>query len=281
MMLRGERDLGSAAPVLVLAATVLLAAIACGSARAQIATPLPKDLEGVGITEHLNDRIPLDLTFADEDSQAVQLASFFKSGRPVILAFVYFECPMLCTFVLNGLVTSMQKIGWVPGKEFEVVSVSFNPADTPSLAKAKKENYIESFGNPEAARGWHFLTGSPEEIRALTQAVGFGYRWDDKQKQFVHAAAIYVLTPDGRLSRYLYGIDFDPPTLRLSLLEAAGGKIGSPLNQVIMYCYHYNPKSGSYSLAAFRIMQIAAGLTAIVLGAVLSALWIRGRRVRG
>ena len=281
MMPRGERGLGSATPVLVLAATVLLAAIACGSARAQVATPLPKDLEGVGITEHLNDRIPLDLTFADEDSQAVQLASFFKSGRPVILAFVYFECPMLCTFVLNGLVTSMQKIGWVPGKEFEVVSVSFNPADTPSLAKAKKENYIESFGNPAAGRGWHFLTGSPEEIRALTQAVGFGYRWDDKQKQFVHAAAIYVLTPDGRLSRYLYGIDFDPPTLRLSLLEAAGGKIGSPLNQVIMYCYHYNPKSGSYSLAAFRIMQIAAGLTAIVLGAVLSALWIRGRRVRG
>jgi protein SCO1 len=262
------------------ALALLISILATAVAGAQSSTPMPKELEGVGITEHLDAHLPLDTTFFNEDSQAVHLGDYFKAGRPVIVTLVYFECPMLCTLVLNGLVDAMGKVDWVPGKEFDIVTVSFNPAETPSLARLKKESYLDAYGHDEAAKGWHFLTGSQESIHALTSTIGFGYRWDEEHKQFIHAAAIYVATPDGRLSRYLYGINFDPNTLRMSLLEAAGGKIGSPLNQIIMYCYHFDPKAGSYSLAAMRLMRIGGGLTAVVLGLVLSALWVRGRRVR-
>lgn len=249
-------------------------------AEAQVTTPLPKELEGVDITEHPGGRIALDTTFFDEDSQMVKIGDYFKAGRPVVLTLNYFECPMLCTLILNGLVTAMQGMDWTPGKEFEVVTVSFNPAEGPTLASRKKATYMESYGHPGTEQGWRFLTGSQESIHAITGAVGFHYRWNAETRQFMHQAAIFVLTPDGRLSRYLYGVAFDPGTVRMSLLEAAGGKIGSPLNQVVMYCYEYDPKTGSYSLAALRVMQIGVGLSALALAGVLSALWIRGRRGR-
>jgi len=267
--------------ILLLAAQTL--APAPPDARAQapgVAAPLPQDLEGVGITEHPDAPIPLDLAFMNEDSQSVRLGDFFGRGRPVLLTLVYYECPMLCTFVLNGVVGSVQRMRWEPGREFEIVTVSFNPAEGPALARAKKESYIDSYGRPEAAGGWHFLTGREPEIRALTQAVGFEYRYDEKQKQFIHTAAIMVATPDGRLSRYLYGVDYDPTTLRLSLLEAADGRIGSPLNRVVLYCYHYDPAAGGYSLVAFRVAQIGAGTAAVALGLLIGSLWLRGRRQR-
>jgi protein SCO1 len=243
--------------------------------------PLPKELEGVGIVEHLDGSIPLDLKFTDETGREVTLRDYFNKDRPVVLTLVYYSCPMLCTLVLNGMVDAMKQIDMTPGQEFEIVTVSFDPTETATLAKFKKQNYLNEYGRPEAAAGWHFLVGGQEEIRALTSAVGFGYRWNEESKQFVHQAAIYVLTPDGRLSRYLYGVMFEPRTLKLSLLEAGKGKIGSTLDQIVLYCFHYDATSGKYAPAAVKIMQAGGLLTVVILGSVLSALWMRDRRRRG
>ncbi len=274
------RDRGMRRIHLVLLVAIVGLVAGTAAARAQAPSALPRALEGVDIVEHLGGRIPLDGSFFDEDSQTVRLGDYFHAGRPVVLTLNYYECPMLCTLILNGLVATMQKMDWTPGKQYEIVTVSFNPAEGPTLASAKKESYIESYGHDDAAKSWHFLTGRQESIHALTEAVGFHYRWDEEHKQFLHQAAIFVVTPDGRLSRYLYGVNFDPSTLKMSLLEAAGGKIGSPLNQIIMYCYQYDPKSGGYSLVALRVMQIGAGLFGLALAGFLSALWIRGRRAQ-
>jgi protein SCO1/2 len=169
---------------------------------------------------------------------------------------------------------------WTPGRQFEVVTVSFDPTETPTLAKLKKQNYLAAYGRPEAGPGWHFLVGSPESVHALTEAVGFHYRWDDATEQFAHQAAIYVLTPDGTLSRYLYGVMFEPRTLRLSLVEAAAGGIGSPLDQIILYCFHYDADLGRYSLVALNLVRAGAIVSILVLGSFLSALWIRESRRR-
>lgn len=263
---------------------LLLLVLACGivaAAEAQRTEPLPQELEGVGITEHLNTTIPLDLEFVDDTGRTVRLADYFDGERPVILSLVYFSCPMLCTLVLNGLTEAMQGISWIPGKEFEIITVSFNPAETHTLAQLKKQNYINEYGRPEAAAGWHFLTGSEANIQTLTKAVGFGYRWDEEQQQFAHAAALFVLTPDGKLSRYLYGIQFEPRPVRFALMEASKGKIGSTIDQVIFYCYHYDADAGTYTLAARRVMRLGGLLTVVILGGWLSASWIRGSRRRG
>jgi protein SCO1/2 len=263
-----------------LAFVVSLALAAPGAARAQRTEPLPEQLEGVGITEHRDAKIPLDLAFSDEDGRAVRLRDYFHEDRPVVLTLVYYSCPMLCTLVLNGLTDAMRDLSWEPGAEYEVVTVSFDPRETSTLARLKKQNYLSMYGRAGAGAGWHFLTGREEEIHALTEAVGFGYRWDEEQQQFAHQAAIFVLTPDGRISRYLYGVLFEPLTLKLTLLEASKGKIGSPLDQIVLYCYHYDPKSGSYAPAAMRFMRLGGVLTMVLVGAWLSSVWLRSARRR-
>lgn len=259
---------------------VLINCVSFVDSAGQRMEPLPDELEGVGIVEHLGDPIPLDLQFQDDQGRTIHLGDYFSGERPVLFALVYYSCPMLCTLVLNGMVDALREVSLVPGKDFEIVTVSFDPTDTPALAKLKKQNYIESLGRPEAAQGWHFLVGRSEEINTLCESIGFSYRWSEESKQFIHQAAIYVVTPDGMLSRYLYGVMFDPKTVRLSLLEAGGGGIGSPLDQIVLYCFHYNPAAGTYSLAATNLVRAGGLLTVILLGSLIGTLWFRSRRAR-
>lgn len=230
----------------------------------------------VGIEQKLNSQIPLDLEFSDETGKTVQLSTYFGK-RPVILALVYYECPMLCTLSLNGLMETMKAMAFVPGNQYQVLAVSFNPTETPGLAASKKATYLTALNRPGGEEGWRFLTGSQQSITKLTQAVGFRYRWDAANSQFVHATGIIVLTPDGKISRYIYGIDFPERDLRLALVEASSKKIGSRTDQVLLYCYHYDPVSGRYSLAINRILQVAAVGTVICLGLLV---WMMLRRER-
>jgi protein SCO1/2 len=265
---------------LALLAALMLAAIPCGAAFAQAPTADADidELEGVGITEHLNDQVPLDLTFVDEHGETVKLSKYFSGKRPVILTLNYYNCPMLCTLQINGMVEALKEINLDPGNQYEIVTVSVNPAETPELAKAKKENYLEMFERPSAAKGWHFLTGEQENITKLADAVGFGYKKNEQTGEFMHVAALMICTPKGKLSRYIYGVQMEPNTMRLSLLEAAEGKFGSTIDRIILYCYQYNPEEGSYALAAMNVMRAGGVLTALILGSVLAGFWLRERR---
>jgi protein SCO1/2 len=265
---------------LAFAAALLVFVGAEGAGAVERSESLPQQLEGVGVTEHRDAPVPLRLPFKNERGSDVTLADYFNGNRPVILTLNYYRCPMLCTLILNGLVGAVREVGWTPGREFEIVTVSFDPNETASLANAKKESYVGALGRPEAAKGWHFLTGRQSEIDALTRAVGFEYRYDADSNQFAHAAVLVLCTPEGRISRYLYGVQFEPRTLRLSLVEASEGRIGSPLDQVILYCYHYDPESRAYAPAAVRIMRAGGLLTILVLGSVLLVLWLRDVRRR-
>ncbi|MCS6953360.1 MAG: SCO family protein [Bryobacterales bacterium] len=240
-------------------------------------TALPPPLREVGIDQRLNARLPLELTFRDESGAAVALKTYFNR-RPVILSLVYYECPMLCTMVLNGLLKTLRTINLDVGRDFEVLTVSFDPNETHELAAAKKQSYIERYGRPTGAAGWHFLTGDAEAIRQLTQAVGFRYKYDPAANQFAHASAIMVLTPDGRLARYLYGIEYPPRDLRLALVEASAGKIGTPVDQVLLYCFHYDPATGKYSLLVMNVLRAAGIATVLALGVFLLAMFRRDRR---
>jgi protein SCO1/2 len=224
----------------------------------------PKMLQDIGIVQNLNAQIPLELTFKDEAGQAVRLGQFFQN-KPVILALVYYQCPMLCNMTLNGLVRSLQKIQLSAGDDFQLVAVSINPRETSQIAMAKKESYLEKYRRPHAMNGWHFLTGKEENIKALADAAGFHYAYDPLAKQYAHAAGIMVATPEGRLSRYYYGIEFPSRDLRLGLVEASHNKIGSPVDQVLLYCYHYDPVTGTYGLMITRLLQVLGSATAIAL----------------
>ncbi|HVN81644.1 MAG TPA: SCO family protein [Terriglobia bacterium] len=215
----------------------------------------------------MGEQIPLDLEFRNEDGQPVRLGTFLGK-RPVVLSLVYFQCPMLCTQVLNGLASSLVVLSFDVGKQFDVVTVSFDPADTPELAAAKKENYLRRYRRPGAAQGWHFLTGDESSIKTLTQAVGFHYAFDSKSKQFAHPSGIMILTPQGRIARYFYGIEYAPRDLRLGLVEASEYRIGSPADQILLFCYHYDPSAGKYSVVVLRILKLAAALTLLVLTAL-------------
>ncbi|MCX7016653.1 MAG: SCO family protein [Candidatus Sumerlaeota bacterium] len=239
------------------------------------ADALPLELQGVGVEEHLDGQLPLGLEFKDELNKTVKLGDYFRSGRPVLLTFNYYECPMLCTLQLNGLVDALRQMDWVPGREFEFVTISFNPAETPTLAKLKKQSYIKEYGKAEAAAGWHFLTGTPASIDAATEAAGFHYKWNEARREFAHVAAGMVCTPAGRLARYLYGVQYDPKTLRLSLVEAAEGKIGSPVDKVILYCFHFDPAKGRYGPAVMNLMRVGGGLTVLAVAIPLVVLWRR------
>jgi protein SCO1/2 len=235
---------------------------------------LPKALSDVGLEQRLDQQLPLDLVFRDESGQEVKLGQYFGQ-KPVILALVYYDCPMLCTQILNGMVTSFRVLPFQVGKEFDVVTVSFDPRETSALAATKKKvyvNYLPEKMRAGATNGWHFLTGDQANISKLTDAVGFRYRYDEATKQFAHASGIMVATPHGKLSRYFYGIEYAPRDLRLGLIESSANKIGSPADQLLLYCYHYDPATGKYGAAVMKIMRIAGVITVLAIVVMLFAL---------
>lgn len=229
---------------------------------------VPFQLEDVGIDQRLNEKIPLELRFKDETGQMVQLDQFFGT-KPVILTLVYYECPMLCNLVLNGMATALKPLDFTPGREFDILTISIDQRETPSLAAAKKQEYLQSYGRPTAETGWHFLTGERQEIRKLADAAGFRFKYDSEADQFAHAAAIMILTPEGRLARYLYGVEYAPRDLRLGLVEASQNRIGSPVDQVLLFCYRYDSLTGQYSLAIMKLVRAAGLLTVVGLGLLL------------
>jgi len=261
---------------------VIVAAFMCpwGAAEAQLADQVPAALEEVGITEHLDAKLPLDLEFLDENGRQVTLRDYFDGDRPVILTLNYYKCPMLCGLMLNGVVDGLEAMDWSPGDEFEIVTVSINPLETPELATAKKQNYLKRLDRPSVAEGWHFLTGRELEIKRLAETVGFGYSYDPETQEYAHAAAIMVCTPDGRVARYLYGIEYPAKRLKFALLEAAEGTVGSTLDHLILYCYHYDPTNRRYSPVAMNIMRVGGGATALILGIALGFFWIHEWRRR-
>lgn len=229
---------------------------------------LPRALNDVKIEQKLNEQLPLDLTFRNEQGETVRLGSYFGK-KPVVLSLVYYQCPMLCNQVLNGMVTSFKVLNFKPGEEFEVVTVSFDPLETADVARAKKTSYVNYLPEAKrgpAANGWHFLTGDQENIRRLTDAIGFHYYFDAATDQFAHGSAIYVATPQGRLSHYFYGIDYSPKDLRLSLVEASANKIGSSVDQLLLYCYHYDPATGKYGAVIMNMVRLAGVATLIAIG---------------
>ncbi len=232
----------------------------------------PPYLQNVGIEQHLDGQVPADLTFVDESARTVKLGDYFGK-KPLVLNLVYYNCTMLCGEVLAGLTGSMKMVKFDIGNEFDVVTVSFNPQETPAIAAAKKQDYLKRYGRPGAASGWHFLTGSAESINALTKAVGFQYQYDPKINQYAHATAILVLTPQGRISRYFYGVDYPPKDLRMGLVEASQGKIGNTVDELLLYCYHYDPATGKYGAVVSNILRLGAGLTILLLGGLLLILF--------
>jgi protein SCO1/2 len=241
------------------------------------AAQLPPSLQGVGFDQRLDAQVPLDLEFRDETGQAVKLGDYF-GDKPVILVLAYYRCPMLCTQVLNGLVRAMLDMPLDAGKDFNVVTVSFDPRETPELAAAKKKTYLERYGRPGAESGWHFLTGEQAAIDRLTTAVGFRYRYDAKNDQFAHASGIMVLTPGGRLSRYFYDISFSPRDVRLGLVEASQGKIGSAVDKVLLFCFHYDPNEGKYGAVVMNFIRAGGVVTILSIGSLFAVLWRQDRR---
>ena len=242
-------------------AAAMVALLAAAPAPADVPV-VPDALRGIGIDQRLGESVPLDLTFRDEAGEMVRLGSYF-GARPVVLALVYYECPMLCTLVLNGLVSSLKALSFDAGREFDVVAVSFDPDETPELAAAKKETYLDSYRRPNAAEGFHFLTGDEESIRRLAAAVGFRYRYDPASDEFAHAAGITVLTPSGVIARYFYGVEYAPRDLRLGLIEAADEKIGSHVDQLMLFCFRYDPATGRYSAAVLNLVRLGGILTVL------------------
>ncbi len=234
-------------------------------------------LKQVGIDQRLNNQVPLDLTFRDETGREVKLGEYFKPGKPVLLTLVYYECPMLCNQVLNGVVGTLDAVTFTPGKEFEVVTVSFDPREGPELAAKKKDTYLKRYRREGAENGWHFLTGDKDSIDKLADSVGFRYVWDEQSKQFAHASAIMVVTPEGKLSHYFYGIEYSPKDLRLALVEASKGEIGSPVDALILYCYHYDPATGRFA-PVMAVLRAAGVLTVLGLAALIYYLTRRARR---
>ena len=235
----------------------------------------PSILDQVGLDQHLNQQVPLNLAFNDEDGKAVQLQQYFGS-KPVILIMVYYQCPMLCTQVLNGFTGAMNGIvRFNIGREFNVVTVSIDPRDTAQDAAAAKKSYLKRYRRAGADQGWHFLTGKKDQIDALAQAVGFRYAWDPQIKQYAHASGIMILTPDGRVAQYYYGIEYAPRDIQLGLIEASKGKIGNVVDQVLLYCYHYDPRQGKYGAAVFNVLRLSALATVLMLGGFMVIMFRR------
>jgi protein SCO1/2 len=238
---------------------------------------LPRALEGVGFDQKLDAQLPLGLAFRDESGREARLGEYFGE-RPVVVALVYYECPMLCTLVLNGLVRSMKALDFLPGRDFEVVAVSFDSRETPELARAKRAAYLERYARPGTEDGFHFLTGDAAAIDGLTRAAGFRYSFDAASGEFAHPAGILVATPDGRIARYLFGAEFAPRDLRLALVESAAGRIGTVTDQVLLYCFHYDPAAGRYTTAVMNLIRAGGIATALSLGLFVAVMWRRERK---
>jgi protein SCO1/2 len=234
----------------------------------------------IGIVQHLNQQVPLDLTFRDDTGKKVQLADLMNNGRPVILSLVYYECPMLCTQVLNGLLRSMRVMSFDVGTEFDVITVSIDPGETSALARAKKNEYVGRYRREGAAAGWHFLTGEADQIERLAETVGFRYEYDEETDMYVHASGVMLLTPEGRLARYFYGIEYSPKDMRLGLVEASENRIGSPVDQVLLLCFQYDPTTGKYGLAIMNSIRLAGGATVVLLVLLIVGMIRRDRRLQ-
>jgi protein SCO1 len=277
-----RRTISLAARLLVLAAAMAAAqppSAFMRDASQSAAQVSPDVLKNVGIDQRLDTQLPLDLQFKDEAGKTVRLGDFFKPGRPVVLNLVYYTCPMLCGEELAGLSSALGVLKFTPGNEYEVVTVSFNPDDTPEGASAKKKVYIdrmnERLEKKTDGAGWHFLTGQPAEIQQLADAVGFHYKRDARTGQFIHSAAIMLATPQGKLAQYYYGVEFSPKDIRLGLIEASRNKIGNLVDQVTLYCYHYDPTTGRYGAVVINILRLGAAATLLVLGGFLVVMYRR------
>lgn len=235
-------------------------------------------LENIDVVERLGEVVPLDLEFRDEDGQVVKLGDYFKGDKPVLLNLGYYQCPMLCSLVLNGLIGGLQDLSWIAGNEFRIVTVSIDPREGPKLARDKKATYIKQLGKPDAAKGWHFLTGRRESIKALADAVGFGYEYDTDRMEYAHAASIFFLSPTGKITRYLYGIEYEAKQLRLALVEAGEGTVGNAIDRFLLRCYHYDPHSRKYGVYVWGVMRAGGLLTFSFIAIMLFVFWRRERR---
>ena len=263
-------------PLLTTLLVLAFAGLSVGSARAEEVTP--PELEGVGIVEHLGETLPGDLRFVDSEGKSVVLGDYFDGTRPTILNLVYFNCPMLCNLVLNALTEGMSNLDWTAGKDFQVITLSIDPREKSDLAAAKKKNHIEQLGRPEAAAGWHFLTGDRDSIRTLADAVGFSFKYDTERMEYAHGAALFMVSPKGRLTRYLYGISYPEKQLKLALTEAGEGTVGSAIDQFVLRCYHFDPDSRKYGIYIWGVMRLGGLATVGLIGLMLAIFWRRERR---
>lgn len=235
-----------------------------------VASNVPPQFEAVTFQQRLGERLPLDASFRDEHGRDVRLGDYFRGGRPVVLSFVYYQCPMLCSQVMNGISSALKVVPFTPGRDFDVVLVSFDPRDTPETAFAKKQAHLQHWAVPETADGWHFLTGDEAAIREVTAAAGFTYQWDETTGQFAHVSGVLAATPDGRLSRYFYGVEFSPRELRMALVESGEGRVGSLVEELLLYCFQYDPTTGQYGLVVMNLVRLGGLVTvALVLGFIL------------
>jgi protein SCO1/2 len=246
--------------------------------RGEAADRTPPQLRQVTFKQRLGDRLPLDARFTDEAGRAVALGDFFGNGKPVVLAFVYYRCPMLCTQVMNGISSSLTAVPFAPGRDFDVVLVSFDPRDTPADAAEKERTHLQYWSTEATAPGWHFLTGDEPTIRRVTSAAGFTYQWDERQQQFAHVSGLLVATPDGHLSRYFYGIEYSPKELRLALVESGEGRVGSVIDELLLYCFHYDPEAGRYGAVVMNLIRLGGVVT---LAAIAGFFLLTRRRVSG
>ena len=243
-----------------------------------VSSTMPAPLREIGFDQNIGQPLPLDTEVIDENSQVVRIGSFF-GARPVILVFAYYSCPMLCTQVINGLASSVGVLSLKPGRDFDVVVVSFDPRDRPADASAKKARFLERYTEPAAASASHFVTAPPASIERLTRAAGFRYAWDKQTQQFAHPTGVIVLTPDGRMARYLFGIEYGPRDLQLALVEASGGKVGTAVDTLLLYCYHYDPMTGRYGVAIMRALRIAGASTVVLVGTFLVVMFRREKKL--
>lgn len=242
------------------------------------ANKVPQEFVGAGITEKMGSQVDPTLEFKDDQGSVVQVGKYFDGKRPVFVAPVYYGCPNLCNFFLNGVLDTLRAFEWEPGNQFTFLAVSMDHTETPTLAQAKKENYIKEYGRPHTKDGWHFLTGSEENVRKFMDQIGFGFKWDEESQQYAHAAAGIILTPGGFVSRYLYGIQFDVKTLRWSLVEASQNQIGTLMDRVMLFCFKFDPHQRKYSFYLFNVMRAAAALTLLGLAIYLIPHWRRNMK---
>lgn len=273
--MRHERSSRRASRALRVGLSLALLLLARPAVEAQLNPDAPQEVQGVDLEQRLDQQVPLDLTFTDENGRPVKLAQYFTEGRPVLLTLVYYKCPMLCSLVLNGMLQALKEIDLDPGEQFEIVTVSIDPRDKPTGARQKKQAYLRDYGRAGAEGGWHFLTGQPADIQALAQAVGFKYTYLQAEGEYAHPATLLVLTPEGRVSRYLLGVNHEPLTVRLSLVEASAGHIGSPVDKFLLTCFRYDETKGKYAPVARRLMRLGGGVTVVILGLTLFGFWRR------